>query len=302
MRILASPRPALEESFVASSVQEALAYLSAHHGRAQVVGGGTLVMPQVQRGELTATRLVDVSRIRSMRSIQALNQHVVMGGAVTFARVLNSEVARGVSPLVCQAARLMGTPQVRHLATVAGNIVSASGPAEGAVALVALDAEAQITNFTGDQWIPAESLFVRCGVSRVDSMSEIVTSLRFPATRPGQGAAMARISPPAIDGRAPIVVALILDLSSDRLAVSWTSVVIGSTNMTPKHQSDIEEAVQGVGVADERAPGAFAEMVTSEAVARGAVSDDERSMADLSELMGRAFRQAIAMAQQDLSD
>ncbi|MBM3189024.1 MAG: hypothetical protein FJZ90_09925, partial [Chloroflexi bacterium] len=156
--ILAPGKRNLEEYYVASSVQEALAYLRAHHGEAQVIAGGTALMPQVQRGECTARRLVDISRIHAMKSITAHDGYLIVGGAVTFAALLASELVRQKAPLLHQAAMLVGTPQVRHLATLAGNVIWGDGAAEGAVALVALDSEVEITNFTGAQWLRVESV------------------------------------------------------------------------------------------------------------------------------------------------
>ena len=154
-------RPALRDYYVAASVEDALSYLSAHHGEAQLLGGGTLLMPLVQRGQSMATRLVDISGIGSLRRIVAKDDYIRIGGAATLAVILESKVVRFQAPLLYEAAAAMGTPQVRHLATLAGNLVSAEGNAECLVALVALEADAEITNLTGNQWLPVSTLLAR---------------------------------------------------------------------------------------------------------------------------------------------
>ena len=181
--MLSFPRkPHLADYFMASSIEEALAYLMAHHGKAQLVAGGTLLMPQMQRGECIARQLVDISRVSAMKRVTMDGDRLVIGGAVTLASLADSDLVRAHAPLLYQAARAIATPKVRYLATLAGNVIAAEGSAQGALALVALDAEAQITNTTGSQWLPVESLFVRAGLSRVDSTSEIATLIRVPTS------------------------------------------------------------------------------------------------------------------------
>jgi len=243
--ILAPGKRNLEEYYVASSVQEALAYLRAHHGEAQVIAGGTALMPQVQRGECTARRLVDISRIHAMKSITAHDGYLIVGGAVTFAALLASELVRQKAPLLHQAAMLVGTPQVRHLATLAGNVIWGDGAAEGAVALVALDSEVEITNFTGAQWLRVESVLVRPGVSRVDSMAELVTSVRVPSQTDGQVSALGEIAPPTPDRRSPFVLALVLTLKRGREIIDWASVVAGSETSVPLHLRGVEAELAG---------------------------------------------------------
>jgi carbon-monoxide dehydrogenase medium subunit len=57
-----------------------------------------------------------------------------------------------------------------------------------------LDAEAQIANLTGRQWVPIASLFVSPGVSRVDATTEMITAFRFRAQAPRESSAFERLA------------------------------------------------------------------------------------------------------------
>ena len=233
----------LHECYLASSVEGAIAYLSAHHGEGLIIAGGTDLRAGIESGALADTRLVDVSRVGSMRRIAEDDGYVVCGGAVTFAMLAEDDLIHRAAPLLFQAGGEMGNEEVRRRATLGGNIVAARGNADGAVALVALDAEAEITNLTGAQWLPVASLYVRPGASRVDSTAEIVTAVRFRSLRARQGVDLQRIVHPGLDPHPLLVLALALALGENGRTIEWVSVVAGSAAVVPAHLSEVEEAL-----------------------------------------------------------
>lgn len=239
--------------FVASSVDEGVAYLMAHHGSSLVVGGGTLVLPKLQRDRSPDLCLADVSRVASMRRIDTDGDSLIIGGAVTFARLLAKDTIAQMAPLLSQAAEQMGTLGIRQLATVAGNLVSAEGHAQGSMALMALDADVEITNSTGPQWLPIKGLFVRSGVSRVDATSEIVTGLRIPVRVPGQGMAMASLAPLEGARRSPLVCAVNLQAREPGATIAWATFIIGSVTHSPVALADVAEAVAEKALDDDDA-------------------------------------------------
>lgn len=230
--LLPEHRRVLRDYFMASSIEEAIAYLTAHPGEAQIVGGGTKVMPLLQRGELSATRLVDVSRISAMKRVRVQDGYLVIGGAVTYAQLLSKELIAEHMPVLAEAGRMLASSRLRQQSSLAGSVVHARSNSEGAVVLIALGAEAEIANLTGAQWVPVRALFVRPGVSRVDSAAEIVTAVRVPLLGAGQGTALARIEPPEGDDYSPMIAAAALGLGEDD-RLSWLSLALGEPAALP---------------------------------------------------------------------
>ena len=308
--MLSFPRkPHLADYFMASSIEEALAYLMAHHGKAQLVAGGTLLMPQMQRGECIARQLVDISRVSAMKRVTMDGDRLVIGGAVTLASLADSDLVRAHAPLLYQAARAIATPKVRYLATLAGNVIAAEGSAQGALALVALDAEAQITNTTGSQWLPVESLFVRAGLSRVDSTSEIATLIRVPTSGRAQGQVLDGLTPRAPGGRAPLLLALCLSLSNAEQTIDWASVAIGSITTPPHHLSEAESALADAFPRDPRTRARFTELVAGHVMRLVPPHDASSNNGDhhpwpakeVVTLAARVFEHAAEMALQSLA-
>lgn len=247
-----SSKPALEDYFGASSVEEALAYLVTHRDEARVVAGGTDLMPDLQRGEKTVRRLVDISRLCALRRIDRQGNYIVVGAAVTFATLAQHEMIHQSSPLLGEAVSQMATPQIRQLATLAGNVATAWGSAPGSVALMAINAEAQITNFTGSQWLPVQSLFMRSGVSRVDSNAEMITAFRFRPLQADQITAWGRIAPHSHGERSPLALAMLLTLGNDRQTIAWATISLGWEKAAPTRIVEAEAELEGRSLYDTR--------------------------------------------------
>lgn len=295
--IIETNRRTVIDILIASSVNEALGYLTSHHREAQVMGGGTCLMPQVQRGEIRPIRLVDVSHIGAMKRIAREGEMLLIGGAVTFARLAKCEAVQEAAPLLWEAASAMGTPAIRRLATLAGNVVATVGNADGAVALVALGAEAEVTNLTGSQWLPVLSLFVKQGVSRINPSSEIITAFRLSALGAGQGCAFVRAKPAAPWHRAPFVLGLVLSLDEAKERVARASVAVGWAGGIPLRLTEVEREMAGWSASSEDTLGAFGAMVR-EALFGGRAEIPPALEMDIARLAPRAFRRAVEQARQ----
>jgi carbon-monoxide dehydrogenase medium subunit len=224
-------------------VEEAVAYLSAHRGEAQVVGGGTSLLPLMLRGRAVASHLVDVTRIGTLRRLRIDKDYLIMGGAVTLAQILRSDATIASQPILQDMALSTDTPRLRDLATLAGSIVSAHGSSSVTTALIALDAEAEIANLTGSQWLPVRSLLIRPGSGRVNSMSEILVALRILVPEPGAGAALVRMETASGDRDESSVIAVSLGLDGARNLISWLWLVLGTESAIPAicHLADLAE-------------------------------------------------------------
>ncbi len=164
---------------VAASVEEALRVLEEYGGEARIIAGGTDVMVDMRKGKIAPRCLVDITRIAELRQIAVEGEVVQVGAAVTFAEIHRHPfIARRVHVLA-EAARSVGALPIQTAATWAGNIVQAMPAADGAIAAVALQAEARVADRAGAEWKPVEALFAGRGVSAVDSRRQMITHIRF---------------------------------------------------------------------------------------------------------------------------
>lgn len=177
---------------IAASVEEALRILEEHGGEARIIAGGTDVMVDMRKEKIAPRCLVDITRIPELRGISVEGEVVQVGAAITFAEIHRHPfIARHVHVLA-EAARSVGALPIQTMATWAGNLVQAMPAADGAIAAVALQAEARIADAAGAQWKPVEALFVGPGVSAVDPCRQIITHIRFRAPSRLWGSAWSR--------------------------------------------------------------------------------------------------------------
>lgn len=162
------------------SVAEALALLEEANGEARILAGGTDLLPDLQSGALDPALLVDITRIPELHTIQIGKEYAVVGAAVPFSDIKTHSALQQAAPVLTQAASSIGAGGIQQTATWAGNIVQAMPAADGAIAAIALEAEACIVRSGGEVWSPVEELFLGPGVSTVDPTRELITAIRFP--------------------------------------------------------------------------------------------------------------------------
>jgi len=143
-----------------TSVEEAIAILARSDGRAQLIAGGTDLIIELQEGKHSVECLVDVTRIRGLDQIEARDGWIYIGPNVTFRQIKDSSLLREKAAALAEAAATVGALQIQTVATLAGNVASALPAADGCVALLALDAEVQVTGASGQNWHPVGELFL----------------------------------------------------------------------------------------------------------------------------------------------
>jgi carbon-monoxide dehydrogenase medium subunit len=176
-----------------ASVEETLDILARYQGQARIIAGGTDLIIQLQECTCSAQCLVDVTRIPDLNRIERDGEWIVLGSNVTFRQVKESTLLQKEARVLVEAAATVGALQIQTVATLAGNIVNAMPAADGNVALTCLDAQAQIADSQGRIWHPLAELFLGPGQSAVDPTRQMLTSIRFPALKAGEGSAWERI-------------------------------------------------------------------------------------------------------------
>jgi carbon-monoxide dehydrogenase medium subunit len=176
-----------------TSVEEAIAILARSDGRAQLIAGGTDLIIELQEGKHSVECLVDVTRIPGLDQIEARDGWIYIGPNLTFRQIKDSSLLREKAAALAEAAATVGALQIQTVATLAGNVASALPAADGCVALLALDAEVQVTGASGQNWHPVGELFLGPGKSAVDPSRQMITSIRFPLPQGRHGSAWERI-------------------------------------------------------------------------------------------------------------
>jgi CO/xanthine dehydrogenase FAD-binding subunit len=143
------------EVFLPRSLEEALE-LKAEHPDAVPVAGGTDLWVAVSFGTTRPPGLLDLSRVGELKLWRADDGRVRLGAGVTFARI-ERELAE-FRPLA-EAARSVGSPQIRNRATIGGNLATASPAGDSIPVLAAYGASVVVGSRKGVRSEPWHRFF-----------------------------------------------------------------------------------------------------------------------------------------------
>jgi len=161
------------------NLDEALRLLQQANGRGRVIAGGTDLIVQLKRKVFVADLLVDITGIEELRQMGEEDGWIRIGAGVTHAEVARSHLILREAMALAQGCRRMGSPQIRNMGTLVGNVVNAHAAGDGAVPLMALEAELKVASNGGDRWVALEEAYCGVGLSAVDSTKEVATEVRF---------------------------------------------------------------------------------------------------------------------------
>jgi len=236
---------------IPSTVEEALSILSGSNGQAQIIAGGTDLVVELQESRHSVECLVDITRIPGLDRIEQEGDWLLIGANVTFRQIKDSPLLREQVRVLPEAAATVGALQIQTTATLAGNVVSSMPAADGCVALISLDAQAQVTDTAGRKWVPVGELFLAPGKSAVDPTRQIVTAIRIPAPGSRHGSAWERI------GRRRALVLPILNcgvsvsLDQDGQRIEWARIGLGPVSPVPFRARETEAFLQNKPASDE---------------------------------------------------
>jgi len=255
------------------TLDDCVKLLSEHPGDTKVVAGGTDLVPQMKNGVTRPARVVDLSGIPALRALASANgTGLRVGGAVT-ARALELEPGvRASYTALAEAGALVGSVQVRNLATVGGNICNAAPSADLAPPLIALDAEAVIAGPKGRRRVPMASFFtgVRTTVLAPD---ELLVEFAIPAPGPHSGGTYVRHTP-----RRELDIAVVGVSSQITLAngiCAKARIALAAVAPTPVRATEAEQALTGQALTP-----ALIERAADLAVGAARPISDQRGSAD----------------------
>jgi carbon-monoxide dehydrogenase medium subunit len=160
------------------TLEEACRILAQADGGGAVLGGGTMLIPRMVRGETSVSDAVHIRRL-GLGAVEAAGAGVRIGAAVTYSDVLSLQ--RGTVPdlLTKMAGGITGGPQIRNQGTLAGSACFANPTSDVPACLVALDAVLHVEGARGRRDVAALDFFVgpfRTSLGR----DEVLTSIEVP--------------------------------------------------------------------------------------------------------------------------
>ncbi|RWC39232.1 MAG: xanthine dehydrogenase family protein subunit M [Mesorhizobium sp.] len=209
-----------------STVKDANAALKAAGTR--YLGGGTLVVRAANEGDVSVSSLIR-STEPALSAITVSGGKVRIGASVTMAAIARHPDLASLA----HAARAVGGPAIRNMATVGGNLFAPAPYGDFTVALLALDATVNID----DGELPIETF-----LAKRESNHAIITAVGF--TFPAEGFRFLKVSRIKPKGVSVLSIAAVLEQAPDG-TVSSARIALGCMADRPMRATAAEKALLG---------------------------------------------------------
>jgi CO/xanthine dehydrogenase FAD-binding subunit len=187
---------------------------------ALLLAGGTDLMVAVNAGWTSPRSVIALRRVEEMRGVRIEGDEVVVGATTTYRDLLDPEQVERL-PALAQAARTVGSPQIRAAGTLGGNIGTASPAGDTLPVLIAAGASIELAGPDGRRTLPAAEVFV--GVKRTAiAPDEVVTAIRLPRATGAQSYKKVGVRNAMVIAVASV--AVVVDTAHRRVGVGLGSV------------------------------------------------------------------------------
>lgn len=227
--------------------------LRSEYPDASPICGGTDLMVDINFGRARPTGLLDLTSVRGIDSWELTDdgRTVRIGAGVRFTTII--EKLSGVCPALAQAARTVGSPQIRNRGTVAGNLATASPAGDSHPVLMACWARVEVESVRGSRLIDIDDFFVGPKRSAL-APDELIRAVLIPAATGSQQ--FAKVGPRNAMVIATTSFALNLDVTGRRVGTG-----IGSAGPTPLRARAAEQMLEEALADRWDEPGPVAESV-----------------------------------------
>lgn len=156
------------------SIDEALELRGRLGAGAAVISGGTDVLVAMNQGALRPRHFLDLSHVSGFNRMQQENGARCMGAGTSFAQLGRLDIA-----CLREASLSVGGPQIRNTGTIGGNLATASPAGDGCVALLALDAEVEVSSAArGPRWLNVNDEWFLAYRETALAEDELITRVR----------------------------------------------------------------------------------------------------------------------------
>ncbi len=229
---------------LADSVPDALSALASASGPACIIGGGTDLLLDIEQGRHAPVHtLVDVTRIPEMTAIEEQRDGIFVGAAASLHRLVSSDLLVRHAPALVEACALIGGPQVRNTATLGGNVAHALPAGDGAIALIALDARAEVASLEGRRLLPVVELYRGPGQSTLNPTTDLLVGFQLARRGAGEASAFRRVMRP--QGVAIAILNMGVWLRREGKVIGSIRLAAGPSGPTPRRRRAAETALCG---------------------------------------------------------
>ena len=172
--------------YAPSTVEETLALLDQYQNSVALIAGGTDLTLELNERKASPAVVIDLKPVKELDYIRVENGRFRIGSMTTHASLAENEQIRQHVRMLHDATCQVGSPQIRNLGTIGGNIAQSSVAGDGLAACVALNADVRLRSVRGERTMNINDFLAGEGVQKRNSLAadELLTEISFPVPDP----------------------------------------------------------------------------------------------------------------------
>ena len=229
------------------SLDEVLSLLATEPRKWKPFAGGTDLMVLLEAGKLSHQSYLNILPLQELRQIEIDETYVTLGALTTYTEVQKDVVLVEEFPMLCQAASETGGLAIQNRGTLGGNIINASPAADSPPALLAYDAQLELSSTAGVRWIPYDGFhtgYKQMGI-RDD---ELLTRIRLPRSKQPLIHYYRKVGTRKAQAISKVCFAGVLRQSGQQ--IEEVRIAVGSVAPIPLRCSGTEKVLRGQTIGD----------------------------------------------------
>lgn len=146
-----------------------------------ILAGGTDLFVQMRNKKVYPQTLICLDQLRDkgFREVTDMGDEICIGAAATHSRLIQAPLIQQHFPILIQALNTLGSPQIRNMGTLGGNIMTASPAGDSLPPLYVLDAQVELAGKNGFRQMPLSRFITGPGATCLNP-EEILYRIRIP--------------------------------------------------------------------------------------------------------------------------
>jgi len=226
------------------ALDEACQIMAELKEKARPLAGGTDLLVNMRRGTVSPEHVISLGRIEELRGIYPSNGQLRLGACLTAAEIGQSKEVNDLINPLGSGANSLGSPLIRNLATIGGNLVTARPAADLPPPLMAYGASVVLKNSSGKRAVSLDNFFRGPGQTVMEP-DELLTEITVETPPPYSGGGYIKLGARKTLITSIVNVAAFLSLDDRDGTITSARVVLGAVAPVPMRAPSSEQVLLG---------------------------------------------------------
>ncbi len=228
--------------FTPQRIDEAVEILNEKKESVSIIAGGTDLVLEINEGHNNAKSIIDISKIDELKYIKVESGVVRIGAMTTFSDIEKNSYIKENIGLLWEMAYNVGSPQIRNLGTIGGNVVNASVAGDSPTSLMALDASVLLQSAKGKRTLKLSEFNIDGRQGSIIENDELLIEVFFDEPNSNTKSGYAKLG--KRDALSIVVVATACIIEKDASGIcTKAQISMGAVSPHPVRLPEIEKAL-----------------------------------------------------------